>query len=113
MSRRNGRRSNEEELEEEVEEAEAEEEKEAEDEGEWWGKCSLLPPYISGGGTATLKVRGDVVVAGTRRVFVSAADGRKRRLLSTFSQRCARRDKDRRRATEVGSSEDRSERRGR
>lgn len=39
------------------------------------GAVFSTPWYISGGGKATLKVRGDVVVAGTRRVFVPA--GRK------------------------------------
>lgn len=42
------------------------------------GQMFSTPRYIPGGGKATLKVRGDVVLAGTRRVFVPA--GRKRQL---------------------------------
>lgn len=53
---------------------EEDEEKEA-DEGEWWGCLLYSLVHFIGGGKATLKVRGDVVVAGTRRVFVPA--GRK------------------------------------
>ena len=51
--------------------------KRREEEEEWWGCCLLYClVHFSGGGKATLKVRGDVVVAGTRRVFLP---GRKRR----------------------------------